>query len=254
MENDNPPTDASMKYSLGITAGFLLVLVLLGLWLRPTEESDVEKDPLRDASSKPTPEITLPQPRVSVKTMQDQLVLLPDCRVMPAEDNDGDSFWVATSQGNFRFKPYFVDAPDVLGSGATDTKQLMDYFNMTSEEAIRSLAKEGKKMIPDQQLMSRELEVLTRWEQAPEECTNGVTTYRAFVVLLDEHSQPVNLANLLVQNGLARIDTTCTQQLPNNRPASDYLQKLTRLESESKAQKRGGWHQARVQQINHVAR
>ncbi len=249
MEETTQPgkPDRSLQASLMITAIFMALLVLVGIAVRP-EETDSGSKPTAKAPGNGEPAVDsdasglndlVPSPS-EIQPRRERLEILSDCMLFPSTDNDADSIWVASNRGRFRFKLNYVDAPDFGNSRSEDTQRLMRHFKGTNEQAIRELAQLGSKFI-EEQLTARNFDVVTRWEQALEESTNEVPTYRAYIMIINDKRELVNLSDLVVRRGLAMIDTECEEPLPNSRLREEYLKKLQGLEARSKETTSGGW-------------
>jgi endonuclease YncB( thermonuclease family) len=254
--DDTPRNDRSLQSSLLITLLFIAVLMGLGAYLHPKEEESTTV-----AVPAPKPEVTsspalatsgadqsvafhsqlTATPVSRVRTLQTRKESLQACRFKPAEDNDADSFWVATDAGDIRVKMYYVDAPDLVNGGAKSTQELMTHFNKLDEQAIRLVANMSKDWLTTT-LSGRAFDVVTRWEKDAEESTADVPTYKAFVFFPNEDSKMVNLSSLLVRNGFAKIEKDCVETLPDDRPRAEYLTQLERYEEISRKSGTGAWN------------
>ena len=261
--------ERSTRFSLLVTGIFVLLLLVLGFLLRPKDTEEPSKplaaDSLQpaakpDASSHllpppipPTPPagtavpISNPGqpggvPRAVVRNQQ----ILTHCHLVQDPANDADSFRVRTTNGEYRFCLYFVDAPDANGSSPDTISSQCRYFGGLTEQELRGVARDAQLYVLNL-LHDREFDVVTRWEPAPEEGTDQIQTCRGFVFLPGGSASPVNLAELLVENGLVTL-SHCSEPLPDLTSPQAFQRKLQSIEQIAISRHSGGWRfQERVQ-------
>lgn len=150
------------------------------------------------------------------------------CKLEPDEWTDGDSFRVRLSDGRLQtFRLYFVDTTESRSRGKRSDEQAA-YFGLTRADAI-ALGKVAKDFTAH--ALARPFTIYTRWRPV-----FGPERYYAIVQTADG----IDLALLLVTNGLARIYGTRTP-LPDGRDSRQYLSELKRYEDQAKIAKVGGW-------------
>ena len=151
-----------------------------------------------------------------------------DCRLEPDKWTDGDSFRVRLPDGRLEtFRLYFVDTTESRSAGERSDKQAA-YFGLTRTDAI-ALGEQAKAFTAA--ALAQPFTVHTRWRPV-----FGSGRFFAIVVTADGH----DLAELLVQHGLARIYGTRTQ-VPDGRDSRAYRKRLRELEAQAKRQRVGGW-------------
>lgn len=156
--------------------------------------------------------------------------MLKECRLLPNESNDGDSFHVKAAGKEYLFRLYFADAPETEMSFPERVNEQAAYFGITPDQAITAgdLAKRFT-----QEKLTRPFTVRTCMQGAMGR--SNTERFYAFVGAADG-----DLAELLVANGLARVHGRAGTPEGLNSPGLEW-QKLQRLEREAKAQKVGSW-------------
>lgn len=260
------------KSSLLVTGIFLLVLLVLAAILRPNKDTSRTDRTLTSTGSstppvarvvadaeslaQPSTQIMLPPPnRGSAAVPKARVIeedapempkekkrqqILTNCKLKPDVSNDGDSFSVLTRSGEYRFSLYFIDAPDINFGTLQDMKNHSAYFGNLSEENLRTVSRDAQQYVA-KLLQNRKFDVVTRWERAPEESPNREVTCRAFICFRDDEGRVVNLAALLVEQGLATICAT-NETLPDGTAADNYITKLQKVEEVAYNQHRGAWY------------
>src|SRR5258708_10999302 len=65
-------------------------------------------------------------------------VVLTNCQYVAHVDNDGDSFRVRSGTNEYRFRLYFVDAPEVNLVYPERTRQQSEYFGATLGKTLKA--------------------------------------------------------------------------------------------------------------------
>jgi endonuclease YncB( thermonuclease family) len=160
---------------------------------------------------------------------------LDGCAYKPQRWDDGDSFHVILpDQKELIFRLYFVDTPEEERVYADRIAEQAAYFGITPDAAIQT-GREASEFT--KQALTKPFTIYTRWRRALGRST--IWGYYAIVVTADGH----DLNELLVSAGLARIYGTRTP-LPDGRDSRTYLARLTELEAQAKAARRGVWGKA----------
>ncbi len=166
--------------------------------------------------------------------------LLSNCQLVSHGHNDGDSFHVATSKGEFEFRLYYVDAPESAAktyrNGENNFKRLAQQGRVMgglSQKQTTAIGKEAKHFVNDL-LGQQKFRVVTRWENV-----YGPERRYAFV-LVRSNGQERYLHEILIEKGMARIHTK-PAKLPDGTSVSSQLRQLRKLEKMAKQQHQGAW-------------
>lgn len=269
---DDLPKERGTKQSLLVTGIFLLLLLVLAAVLKPSKNSpqtvapakeivqpvpelpgpamaDATKpssgqqmlpSPIRNKPPVPKPGASTLAPNeiMSVPAEKQRQQILTDCRIKEDTSNDGDSFSVLTRSGEYRFSLYYINAPDRTQGTIQEMKDHCDYFGLNNQQ-VSTVAHEAKAYV-ERILAKRKFDVVTRWERAPEESPNGEVTCRAFILFEGTDGRMVNLAMMLVHEGLTSI-CTGKEVLPDGTTPAHFIGELQALETEACNQKRGAW-------------
>jgi endonuclease YncB( thermonuclease family) len=157
-----------------------------------------------------------------------------NCRFMPEQTRDGDSFHVMTSDNRqFIFRLYFVDAPETDLSFKDRVKEQADYFNV-SEDAVLRAGESARKFTAE--WLKRPFAVTTRWQSA-----SGRSRLPRYFAQINISGH--DLGQLMVSNGWARAKGT-PAIIPGVKRAADHMAKLQKIEADAKARGRGIWAQS----------
>jgi DNA uptake protein ComE-like DNA-binding protein len=155
---------------------------------------------------------------------------LQDCRYVPNEANDGDSFHVRVDKKEYIFRLYFVDTPETDTRIATRVKQQAKYFHVTVPQTLQ-IGTEAERFT--RQKLERPFIVRTCLQDA--RGRSRLPRYFAFVQI-----DKADLGELLVANGLARVFGAANDPPGMNSRKVEW-RKLKRLEREAREQRIGGW-------------
>jgi competence protein ComEA len=153
-----------------------------------------------------------------------------DCRLIPNDSNDGDSFHIQAAGKEYLVRLYFVDAAETDMSFPERVKEQAKYFGISDDQAVAA-GEAAEKFT--QEKLAHPFTVRTCMQGAMGR--SNMPRIYAFV-----GSTEGDLAELLVANGLARVHGSAAAPVGLSSPELEW-QKLQRLESEAKAQKVGGW-------------
>lgn len=156
---------------------------------------------------------------------------LEGCTLVESRWKDGDSFHVKHEGKEYIFRLYFVDTPEDETRFPDRIAEQAAYFGITSEQALK-LGQDAADFTTEK-LGAKPFTVWTLWQDAL-----GASAKQRFYAIV-ETSQG-NLAELLVQNGLARIYGKRIQ-LPDGTDSRTYLEKLAAIKEEALKNHKGGW-------------
>ena len=161
---------------------------------------------------------------------------LQSCHLVPHPANDGDSFVVAHGNSTHTFRLYFVDCPEkeLRRDNRSRLEDQAHYFRLPSAEAASSVGQASAAFVLP--YLKRPFTVITHWERAFDS-----QRFYARVIVENDHHQQRDLAELLVENGYARIFTKGAH-LPGTQSESQFKKHLRTLESASRAAQRGAWY------------
>ena len=157
-------------------------------------------------------------------------VTLNDCRYVPNDSNDGDSFHVRSGNKKYLFRLYFVDAPETNLEFGERVNEQAKYFGSTTPQMLQ-VGEAAKDFVRAK--LSHPFVVRTCRQDALGR--SKMERFYAFVEV-DHH----DLGEELVANGLARLHGTDTRP-PGMNSVEIEWQKLEQLERAAKQQKVGAW-------------
>ena len=158
---------------------------------------------------------------------------IDQCKMKADRWNDGDSFHVITGDAKREIvaRLYFVDTPEAETAYRDRINEQAAYFGITSQQAA-TIAHEATAFTAKR--LTAPFTVWTRWRSALGRSELG----RVYAIIITADGR--DLAELLVENGLARIYGTRTA-LYDGRDSRKYLARLTQLEARAKREKKGAW-------------
>ena len=163
------------------------------------------------------------------------------CTLVPARNNDGDSFMVRLPDGReAEFRLYFVDTPESVfksyPGGDTNheriRQQAAEMGGISPQQAVE-IGRQGKDFTLGL-LGGRPFDLHTRWDSPFKD-----RRYHAFVEVRQD-GESRWLHELLVERGLARIKTKAAD-LPDGTPAAQQRGRLRELERAAQRQRVGVW-------------
>ena len=157
-------------------------------------------------------------------------ITLDNCRLIPNEANDGDSFHVRANDTEYLVRLYFVDAPETAGISAARLIEQAEYFGVSVPQVIE-IGLDAKRFVDAK--LSEPFSVVTR-------LAGGLGRSKVQRIYGFVRANEGDLGEQLVANGLARIHGT-TAPAPGASSSADEREKLAQLESEAKRRKVGGW-------------
>lgn len=216
--------------NLAITCVLVLIIVLVAILLKESRPDALPALPVgvaqvppgQNADGSPAP---LPEFKV-----------FPKARFIESRTNEADTLRIKVSdtEEEHVFVLYFVDALDASWTHPQRVQEQARYFGVSGEKVVS----EGQKATQyvTQLLKDRPFSVMTRWEQVPERS-------RFYALILVEHTPGswVYLADLLVQQGFARVAGVTTSLPSDARSLNDYALELQALRKQAEQQKAGIW-------------
>ena len=170
---------------------------------------------------------------------------LENCRLIPNEFNDGDSFHAEHDGKEFIFRLYFVDCPEAEDSFPERVQEQAQYFGISPERAIE-IGKYAKSVTA--QVLSDGFKVVTRFQDALGR--SKLPRFYAFVFVDGQDPNvPADLNAILISNGLARLHGV--KATAPDAPSVSELERLYgKLEQEAKAGGYGAWGKSKEIRLN----
>ena len=163
-----------------------------------------------------------------------------DCRLMPNESNDGDSFHVKTRSNHMIFRLYFVDAGETDRQVPERLTEQAAYWGITEAEVMQ-VGKQAAAFTA--KFLAKGFTAYSKRHDA--RGASKLPRYFAMIEAGDEY-----LSEALVRNGLARVYGAPTE-LPDGTDSRKHWGRLRVAEREAKRMKRGAWglQKSRLQQF-----
>lgn len=155
---------------------------------------------------------------------------ISNCRLIPSDYNDGDSFHIRAAGKERIFRLYFVDTPETSDDYRARTKSQAKDLGLTKKRLFE-LAREATTF--SEAKLQGNFTVRTRWEDA-----KGASQLPRYYAVIE--TPEGDLAELLVAAGLVRIRGHFIDH-PRGIPAARYRDLLERLESSAKTKQLGAW-------------
>src|SRR5438477_5597333 len=150
-------------------------------------------------------------------------ITLENCRLVPSQANDGDSFHVDVNGKEYIFRLYLVDAPETDAVNPGRLIEQARYFGITVPQVIE-VGETAKAFVRDK--LSEPFTVLTRKANAMGR--SDIERFYAFVQTKDD-----DLGEQLIANGLARIYGRSATP-PGASSSAVERQRLQELENDAK--------------------
>ena len=147
---------------------------------------------------------------------------------------DGDSFHIRHANKDIIIRLYFVDTPETDKTHEERNRDQADYFGIKESQVI-PVGQMGKKFT-QHALSGEKFTVWTRWEDAM-----GSSQQKRYFGIVEIGKD--DLAELLVQNGLARV-YGASAVMPNGRSVDEEFDRLRQMERRAKAKRLGAWSKA----------
>lgn len=154
--------------------------------------------------------------------------VLQDCKLIPRDGNDGDSFHVRHDGKEYIFRLYYVDCAETSLAYPDRVRDQAEYFHITEKEALDAGIAAEK--FTEKLLSAEPFTVVTKWEDA--RGNSKLPREYAFVV-----TPQGDLDELLAAEGLVRVYGMKTEGNLGERKQET----LKRLEQEARREGAGAW-------------
>lgn len=220
--------------NLAITCVLVLIVVLVAILLKESRPVPV--------SAVPVPVAQLPpdqQGGAGARPLP-EFKVYPKARLIESRTNEADTLRIKVNdtEDEHVFVLYFVDALDTSLTHPQRVQEQGRYFGVTSQRAVE----EGQRAVAyvTKLLKEHPFTVMTRWEEVP-----GLSRYYALILVEITPGKWVYLADLLVQQGYARVAGVTTALPSDSRSLSDYALELQTLRKQAEQRKAGIWAASR---------
>lgn len=216
--------------NLAITCVLVLIIVLVAILLKESRPVPVAALPVAVAQLPPgssgnSGSAALPEFKV-----------FPKARFIESRANEADTLRIKVSDTEEErvFVLYFVDALDAAWTHPQRVQEQARYFGVSSQRVVD----EGVKAVQyvTKLLNERPFTVMTRWEEVPDR-----SRYYALILVEIAPGKQAYLADLLVQQGFARVAGVTTTLPADARSANDYALELQALRKQAQQRKSGIW-------------
>jgi endonuclease YncB( thermonuclease family) len=216
--------------NLAITCVLVLIIVLVAILLKGSRPDPLPALPVSVAQLPPGQ--SLENDRAALPEFK----VFPKARFIESRTNEADTLRIKVSDTEDEqvFVLYFVDALDASWTHPQRVQEQARYFDVSGEKVVSEGLKATQYVT--QLLKDRPFSVMTRWEQVPERS-------RFYALILVEHTPGswVYLADLLVQQGFARVAGVTTSLPSDARSLNDYALELQALRKQAEQRKAGIW-------------
>lgn len=220
--------------NLAITCVLVLIVVLVAILLKESRPVPLPAVPVGMA------QVAGGQSSAGGTTPLPEFKIYPKARLVESRTNEADTLRVKVSdtEDEHVFVLYFVDALDTSLTHPQRVQEQGRYFGVSSQRAVE----EGQKAAQyvTQLLKERPFTVMTRWEEVP-----GLSRFYALILVEKSTGQWVYLADLLVQQGYARVAGVTTQLPSDARSLNEYALELQTLRKQAEQRKAGIWAASR---------
>ncbi|WP_395739599.1 hypothetical protein [Prosthecobacter sp.] len=217
--------------NMAITCVLVLIIVLVAVLLKESRPRPVQALPVAVAQVPPGQMTggpgTAPLPPFKI---------FPRARLIESRANEADTLRIKVSdtEDEHIFVLYFVDAADTSLTHPQRVQDQARYFGVSTQRVIE----EGQRAAQyvTQLLKDHPFTVMTRWEEVP-----GLSRYYALILVEMSPGRPVYLADLLVQQGFARVAGVTSSLPADARSINDYALELQSLRQRAQQSKVGIW-------------
>lgn len=217
--------------NLAITCVLVLIIVLVAVLLKESRPAPLQALPVAVAQV-PAGQTTSDTARTPLQ----QFKIFPKARLIESRANEADTLRIKVSdtEDEHIFVLYFVDAPDISLNHPQRVQEQARYFGVSSQRVIE----EGQRAANyvTQLLKQQPFTVMTRWEEVP-----GLSRYYALILVEISPGKQVYLADLLVQQGFARVAGVTSSLPADSRSINDYALELQELRRRAQQSKAGIW-------------
>lgn len=218
--------------NLAITSVLVLIVALVAMLLRESRPGPVAAIPI--AMAQPSS-----QNSVGSRELTPDFQPYADVSLVVSRSNEADTLRISVAGKEEVFRLYFVDALEATWTHPQRISEQSRYFGNASREDIVAMGEEAMRYVT-MILSSRPFELRTRWEGVP-----NMSRYYGLIIVEMEPGNRVYLADLLMQNGFARLNGLTTYLPDDRRDVETYIHELQLLAREARTQRRGIWSRAR---------
>ena len=222
--------DALMN--LAITAVLVLVIALVALVLHRNRPA------LPKAIPVPGQEPLATTYEQDIHPVRQTFEVLDKVSLVDSRGNEADTLRINTGTREEIFVLYFVDALEASWNHPQRINDQARWFGNVTDKAIVDGGVEALNYVRNL-LTTRPFTVLTRWERIP-----NSTRYYALIMVEHQPGQWVYLADLLMNQGYARIHGLRTALPNDSRDEITYLLELKTLGQQARTAKAGIWAKA----------
>jgi endonuclease YncB( thermonuclease family) len=203
--------------NLAITCVLVLIIVLVAILLKESRPDPLPALPVSVAQLPPG------QSLENGPAALPEFKVFPKARFIESRTNEADTLRIKVS-----------DTEDESWTHPQRVQEQARYFDVSGEKVVSEGLKATQYVT--QLLKARPFSVMTRWEQVPERS-------RFYALILVEHTPGswVYLADLLVQQGFARVAGVTTSLPSDARSLNDYALELQALRKQAEQRKAGVW-------------
>lgn len=216
--------------NLAITCVLVLIVVLVAILLKESRPAPAAAVPVGVAQVPPG------QGMDAGRAALPEFKVFPKAKFIESRTNEADTlrFKVSDTEDEHVFVLYFVDALDASSTHPQRVQEQARYFGVSSQRIIE----EGQRAAAyvTKLLKEHPCSVMTRWEEVP-----GLSRYYALVLVEISAGKWVYLADLLVQQGYARVAGVTTSLPSDARSMNDYALELQALRRQAEQRKAGIW-------------
>lgn len=216
--------------NLAITCVLVLIVVLVAILLKESRPAPAAAVPVGVA------QVPSGQGMDAGRAALPEFKVFPKAKFIESRTNEADTlrFKVSDTEDEHVFVLYFVDALDASSTHPQRVQEQARYFGVSSQRIIE----EGQRAAAyvTKLLKEHPCSVMTRWEEVP-----GLSRYYALVLVEISAGKWVYLADLLVQQGYARVAGVTTSLPSDARSMNDYALELQALRRQAEQRKAGIW-------------
>jgi endonuclease YncB( thermonuclease family) len=216
--------------NLAITCVLVLIIVLVAVLLKESRPPPLQALPVAMA------QVPVGQRSVASRASLPEFKIFPKAKLIESRANEADTLRIKVSdtEDEHIFVLYFVDAPDTSLTHPQRVQEQARYFGVGSQHVIE----EGQRAAQyvTQLLTQHPFTVMTRWEEV-----TGLSRYYALILVETSPGKQVYLADLLVQQGYARVAGVTSSLPADARSINDYALELQALRRQAQQGKAGIW-------------
>jgi len=214
--------------NLAITCVLVLIIVLVAIVLKENRPLPPTALPISLAQMVPGPTGRAPLPEFKV---------FPKAQMIESRANEADTLRIKVDETAEEqvFVLYFVDALDASWTHPQRVQEQGRYFGVANHQRI---VDEGEKAMQyvTKLLKDKPFTVMTRWEEVPDR-----SRFYALILVEISPGKHAYLADLLVQQGYARLAGVTTRLPADARTAEQYALELQQLRQQAQRNKAGIW-------------